>query len=90
VLGHKLNSFLAFQVGDLAAPAQALGKLTQEAKRTAPARSVLVPAILPVMVLISTGARILDRVLPDGTEALSYLVIARHVPVHGCGELSGA
>jgi SAM-dependent methyltransferase len=80
VLGHKLNSFLAFQVGNIAASAQALGKLTQEATRTASPRWLLLPAIAPMMVLISAEARILDRLLPDNTEALSYLVIARHIP----------
>ncbi len=80
VLGHKLNSFLAFQVGSIAELAQALGKLTQESRRTDRARLLLLPAILPAMAAISTAARVLDRIWPDGTEALSYMVLARHVP----------
>jgi hypothetical protein len=80
VLGHKLNSYLAFQLGSIGGLAQLLGRHIEEAKRTAPARWPLLPAILPAMAVISAGARVLDRMLPDGTEALSYLVIARHMP----------
>jgi SAM-dependent methyltransferase len=80
VLGHKLNSFLAFRVGDMAAISQALGKLTQEPERPASSRLFLLPAIVPAMVLISAAARVLDRAVPDATEALSYLVIARRKP----------
>jgi predicted RNA polymerase sigma factor len=30
------------------------------------------------MGLVSTGARVLDRLLPDETEALSFLALVRH------------
>ncbi len=79
VLGHKLNSFLAFQVAELGGITQALGKLGHEAVATKRPRIWALPMVLPTMACVSGGARILDRVLPDATEALSYMIVARRV-----------
>ena len=76
VLGHKLNSFLAFQVAELGGVTQALGKLGHESAATRGPRIWALPVVLPAMACVSGGARILDRVLPDATEALSYLILA--------------
>jgi len=77
VLGHKLNSYLAFRVAMLDAVAQAMGKLGHEGERRESPRYWTMPLVLPAMGAISASARILDRVAPDGTETLSYLIIAR-------------
>ena len=77
VLGHKLNSYLAFRVADLGAVTQAMGKLGHEAAIQKRPRVWSLPFVLPTMVCVSAGARILDRVLPDETEALSFLIVAR-------------
>jgi hypothetical protein len=77
VLGHKLNSFLAFRVGKIDALAQAMGKMGHEGSRTASPRYWSLPFVLPTMGLVSAAARILDHVAPDGTEALGYLAFGR-------------
>ena len=77
VLGHKLNSYLAFRVARLDALAQMLGKLGHEDTRTAAPRFWTFPIVLPVMGAVSASARLLDRIAPDGTETLNYQVIGR-------------
>lgn len=78
VLGHKLNSFLAFRVARLQGVGQALGKLGHERQTTDSMRFWAVPWVVPAMALVSGSSRALDYVLPDESEALSFLVIARH------------
>lgn len=78
VLGHKLNSFLAFRVARLQGVGQALGKLGHERGARESMRLWAVPWVVPAMALVSGSSRVLDRVLPDETEALSFLAIARH------------
>jgi len=78
VLGHKLNSFLAFRVARLQSLGQALGKLGHERETADSVRIWAVPWVVPAMALVSGSSRVLDRVLPDETEALSFLVVARH------------
>jgi SAM-dependent methyltransferase len=78
VLAHKLNSFLAFRVVAVQGTAQKLDKLQHEAPTSAKGRPWLIPLVVGPMALASGAARVLDRVAPDGTEALSYLVFARH------------
>ncbi len=77
VLGHKLNSYLAFQVGELGGVSQTLGKLGHEAVTKKGPRLWSLPLVLPTMACVSGGARVLDRILPDATEALSFLILAR-------------
>jgi SAM-dependent methyltransferase len=77
VLGHKLNSYLAFHVARLDALAQKMGKLGHEDARTASPRFWTFPVVLPVMVGVAASARLLDRVAPDGTETLSFQIIGR-------------
>ena len=80
VLGNKLNSFLGLQIAGFDGLAQSLGKLNFEAQHSRPSRPVVWPIVLPTMVWVSAAARLLDRWLPDPTEALSYLVLAKHRP----------
>jgi SAM-dependent methyltransferase len=78
VLGHKLNSYLAFRVAHLGAIGQAMGKLGHEATgKPERLRVWALPLVLPTMAMVSAASRVLDRVAPDGTETLSYLAIGR-------------
>jgi SAM-dependent methyltransferase len=77
LLGHKLNSFLAFRVGRMQGAAQAMGKLGHESTRQSKPRYWTLPVVAPMMVGVSLAARVLDRAAPDPTESLGYLVLAR-------------
>jgi SAM-dependent methyltransferase len=77
VLGHKLNSYLAFRVGLMQGLAQGMGKLGHEQAERARPRYWTFPFIAPPMLAISLGARVLDRVLFEPDETLGFLVVAR-------------
>lgn len=77
VIGHKLNSMLAFRVGRVQGLAQSLGKLGHENATREPTRMWTLPVVFPMMGAISLAARVFDRTMPDPTEALSFLVLAR-------------
>ena len=78
VVGHKINSYLAFRLVGIQGLASQLGKMKHEtgahARRS---RLWLLPLVAPTMLAVSGAARVLDSIAPDGTEALSYLVFAR-------------
>jgi SAM-dependent methyltransferase len=76
VLGHKLNSFLAFRVARMGGLMQQVGKLGHEGQAVAGPRTWTLPMVLPAMLGVSAAARVLDWAAPDHTEALSYLVLA--------------
>jgi SAM-dependent methyltransferase len=77
VLAHKLNTFLAFRVGRLEGLTQAIGKLGHEQQAVKAPRYWALPPVLTAMVTLSAGARVLDRVFPEPSEALSFLIVAR-------------
>ncbi len=77
LMGHKTCSYLALQVGRLGAMGQELGKLAHEPSLTERPRWWLLPAIGPALLGIATAARGLDWLLPDETETLGYMVVAR-------------
>jgi SAM-dependent methyltransferase len=77
VIGHKLNTYLALRVGRLDRLGQVLGKLGHEARADGQLRIWALPLVVGGMVGVAAGARILDRALPDDTETLSYLLLAR-------------
>jgi SAM-dependent methyltransferase len=77
VIGHKLNSYLAFRVARIGGLAQAMGKLSHESAAAAPTRFWTLPLVGPSMIGISAAARVLDRVAFDPEESLGYLVVAR-------------
>ena len=82
VIGHKLNSFLALKAAAGQGLAVQLGKHTHETKgATGSGRTWLLPLVVPAMLAVAGGARVLDRVAPDTTESLGYLIFAR--PRHG-------
>jgi SAM-dependent methyltransferase len=77
VIGHKLNSFLAFRVARIGVLAQAMGKLSHESAARNPARLWTLPFVGPSMLGISAAARVMDRIAFDPEESLGFLVVAR-------------
>ena len=80
VIGHKLNSYLALNVAQIDAVAQAMGKLGHEQSSDRGVRWWTLPWVGPSMLTIAAGARALDRVLPDPTETLGFVLVARRGP----------
>ncbi|HEY8087536.1 MAG TPA: class I SAM-dependent methyltransferase [Polyangiaceae bacterium] len=80
VLAHKVNVFLAFRAGRLERVAQGIGKHGHERPSATRPRYWALPAIMPAIVALSAGSRVLDRVLPERTESLGFLVLARKRP----------
>jgi SAM-dependent methyltransferase len=78
VIGHKINSYLAFRVARITDLAQAMGKHGHEAPSVNRTRLWTLPWVAPSMIGLALGARVLDRLLFDPEESLGYLVIARH------------
>jgi SAM-dependent methyltransferase len=78
LMGHKLNSYLAFRVAQMGGMAQTMGKLGHEKLTLARPRYWTLPWVAPSMLAVALGARVLDRVLFDPEETLGFLVLARH------------
>jgi SAM-dependent methyltransferase len=78
VLGHKLNTYLAFRVARVGGLVQGMGKLGHEAPTRERVRWWTLPVVGPAVVGVSASARVLDRVLPEREESLGFLVLARH------------
>lgn len=77
VIGHKLNTYLAFRVARLGAFAQAIGKLGHEEIARARPRYWTFPLVGASMATVAAAARVVDRVLPEPEETLNVLVLAR-------------
>jgi hypothetical protein len=78
LIGHKVNSYLAFRVARIGGVAQSLGKLGHEATASAvPPRLWTLPFVGASMVAISAAARVLDLLLVEPDEAMSFMVLAR-------------
>ena len=77
VLGHKLNSYLAFRVGRVGGLAQAVGKLGHEATTADRPRYWTLPFVGASMVTVALAARVMDPLLPEPDETLNFLVVAR-------------
>ena len=78
LLGHKLNSYLALNVAHAGGIAQGLDKLGHESEQRTRPRYWLMPAVALGMTSVSLAARLLDRVAPDETESLGFVIVARH------------
>lgn len=83
LMGHKLNSYLAFRVAQMGGMAQGMGKLGHEKASVARPRYWTLPWVAPSMFAVALGARMLDRVLFDPEETLGFLVLARHQQKNG-------
>jgi SAM-dependent methyltransferase len=77
IVAHKLNSYLAFRVARIGGLAQAMGKLGHESAAAQPTRFWTLPVVAPMMLGLSTGARVLDRYLAEPEESLGFLILAR-------------
>jgi SAM-dependent methyltransferase len=76
LLGHKLNSYLAFQVARMGGAAQQLGKLGHEKPGQPQVRLWTLPFVAPVIFSISASARLMDRMFFERQEALGFIVVA--------------
>lgn len=83
VIGHKLNSYLAFRIARIGGLAQVMGKLTHEGKTEARVRFWTLPLVGPSMLGISAAARVMDRIASDPEETLGFLVVARRAKPGG-------
>jgi SAM-dependent methyltransferase len=81
LVGHKLNSYLALHVARIGSAAQQLGKLSHESPDQPRARLWTLPFVVPAIVSISAGARVMDRMLFERQEALGFIVVAKHAAV---------
>jgi SAM-dependent methyltransferase len=77
VLGHKLNSYLAFRVGRVGGIAQTMGKLGHEAATAPRPRFWTLPFVGAAMVTIAAAARVLDPLLAEPDETLNFVILAR-------------
>jgi len=77
VIGHKLNSYLAFRIARIGSRAQAIGKLGHEPKRSEGTRIWTLPFVGVLMVLIALFARILDPLLAEPDETMNFLILAQ-------------
>ncbi len=77
VLGHTLNGYLAFRVARLQGIGRLLGKMAHEPNSEERVRFWTLPAVLPVMTGVAAAVRVLDRIAPDPTEALGWLVVGQ-------------
>ena len=77
VIGHKLNSYLAFRVARLGGFAQSMGKLSHETTNRERPRLWTLPFVGPSMLGISAAARVMDRVAFEPEETLGFVVVAR-------------
>jgi SAM-dependent methyltransferase len=82
VIGHKLNSLLAFRVARVGQLAQQMGKLGHEAPSALGVRWWTLPVVAPTMVGIAACARLMDKVLFDREESLGFVVLARRRAGH--------
>jgi len=77
VIGHKLNSYLAFRIARIGSMAQDLGKLGHEGKVQAGVRIWTLPFVGVAMVIVALAARILDPLLVEPDETLNFLIVAQ-------------
>ena len=77
VIGHKINSYLAFRVGRIGGLAQELGKLGHEQAAAPRPRLWTLPFVGASMVTVAGLARVLDPLLAEPDETLTFLVLAR-------------
>lgn len=79
LMGHKACSYLALRVGRLQGVGQQLGKLAHEAPTAVRPRWWALPAVGAALLGVATVARVLDRLAPDPSETLGYMLVARRL-----------
>jgi SAM-dependent methyltransferase len=83
LLAHKMNTFLAFRVARLDGLSQQMGKLSHEQSAVKSPRFWTLPVAMPAMVALSAGGRLLDRAIPEPSEALGFLALGRKTQCPG-------
>ena len=76
LIGHKLNTFLAFDVAGARAAAMEAGSGRQEKSAEGKTRLWTLPFVGPAMIGIGGMARLLDKAAHVPTETLGYVVVA--------------
>jgi SAM-dependent methyltransferase len=77
VVGAKLTTHIGHKYVRIGAALQKVGGLGYEAKKMEAPRYWLLPAAAPAMVAIAAAARVLDRIDPDDSETLGYILVAK-------------
>jgi SAM-dependent methyltransferase len=77
VIGHKLNSYLAFRIARVGGMAQGMGKLGHEAKSQKGVRYWTLPFVGIAMIAITGTSRLFDRIFTEPDETLSFLILAQ-------------
>ena len=77
VIGHKLNSYLAFRVARIGGQAQEMGKLGHERRVDERMRVWTLPFVGVSMLSIAAAARLLDRLLVEPDEMMNFMILAR-------------
>jgi SAM-dependent methyltransferase len=80
LVGHKLNSYLAFHIARMGGAAQQLGKLGHEAPEQSRVRFWTLPFVAPAVLAIAAVARVMDRLFFESQEALGFVIIAKRTP----------
>ena len=89
VLGHKLNTYLAFRVARVGSTIQRMGKLGHEAPSDSGLRWWTLPFVGPTVVATAAMARVLDRFVYEPEESLGFVIFARHKRVVGSAFVAG-
>ena len=77
VIGHKLNSYLAFRIARIGSRAQDMGKLGHERKLEEGMRIWTLPFVGVSMLSVALAARLLDRILVEPDEVMNFMILAR-------------
>jgi SAM-dependent methyltransferase len=77
VIGHKLNSYLAFRIARIGSRAQDMGKLGHERKVEEGMRVWTLPFVGVSMLSVALTARLLDRFLVEPDEMMNFMILAR-------------
>jgi SAM-dependent methyltransferase len=83
LIGHKVNSYLAFRVARAGRAAQQIGKLSHETPAQPRCRLWVLPFVAPAVLVIAAAVRIMDRMFFEREEALGFVVVARKKGVVG-------
>jgi len=77
VIGHKVNSYLAFRIARIGSRAQAMGKLGHERKVEENMRVWTLPFVGVSMMSVALAARLFDRLLVEPDEMMNFMILAQ-------------
>jgi SAM-dependent methyltransferase len=77
VIGQKLSSHLVSSIGRMGRPIQRLGGYGHEEEIADAPRWWALPLIAPAVVASTAVTRLLERIDPDPSDTLGYLMVAR-------------